>query len=262
VSVAAEKTPAGPPAGGAPRPAAPARRRESLNLARRPFLNSRPVVRAALALWLLGLLLLLGNVSLFWEYLSGSEDKRAEIAEGDAAIAREQDQVRQLDRRLASFDLAQQNEQIDFLNQKIAERTFSWSLLFDRVTELMPNDVRLQRLAPMSGSRQDAERRRAARRDLSESGRVGLMILAESRDDEARDQFVLNLQGHPSFEDVILNRESADEEGDLVQFEVTVFYIPGSVPRRAVAAGETPVVVEESTPAGPEPTPSPGGAPQ
>src|SRR6185295_8868399 len=58
-----------------PRPApaaAPSVRRERmepLNLARRPFLNSRPVVRIALLLWVLGFLLLLGNVSLFWGYL-------------------------------------------------------------------------------------------------------------------------------------------------------------------------------------------------
>ena len=53
---------------------------DPLNLARRPFLNSRPVVRVSLILWMLGLLLLLVNVSLFWSYLSSSKDKRAEIA--------------------------------------------------------------------------------------------------------------------------------------------------------------------------------------
>jgi Tfp pilus assembly protein PilN len=263
-SLASEKPPAGPPAGAAPRSAAPARRRESLNLARRPFLNSRPVVRAALALWLLGLLLLLGNVSLFWSYLSGSADKRAEIAEGDASIARRQEEIRHLEGRLASFDLARQNTQIDFLNQKIAERTFSWSLLFDRVTDLLPNDVRLKRLAPTTGARSEAERRRAARGDVPEDGRVSLTVLGESRNDEALLQFVDNLLAHPSFGEANLTRESRDEEGDLVQFEITVSYIPGSPPHPAVATGEAPVVVEEETPAGPAPTPppAPGGAPQ
>jgi hypothetical protein len=260
-SLVSEKTPAGtPPAGAAPRPAGPARRRDSLNLARRPFLNSRPVTRAAFALWLLGLALLLGNVSLFWSYLSGSADKRAEIAGRDAAIARQQAAIRQLEGRLASFDLARQNERIDFLNRKIAERTFSWSLLFDRLAEVLPNDVRLKRLTPVSEARRQAQRLRRSRRDLVEDGRVDLTILGESREDEALLQFVDNLFAHPAFGEPNLTREAREEEGDLVQFEITVSYIPGSAPRPAAPPEETPVLVEEESPPSAAP-PAPGGAP-
>jgi hypothetical protein len=46
----------------------------SLNLSRKPYVNSRPVVRTALLLWIVGGLLLLGNVFLFWSYLSGSTE--------------------------------------------------------------------------------------------------------------------------------------------------------------------------------------------
>lgn len=257
-SLASETRPAGPPAGAEPRP--PTRRREALNLSRRPFLNSRPVVRAALALWLLGLALLLGNVSLFWSYLSGSEDKRAEIAGRDAAIARQQDAIRQLEARLASFDLEQQNEKIDFLNRRIAERTFSWSLLFNRMAEVLPNDVRLQRLTPATGKRRENERLRSAgvvRRDSpADDGRVGLTITGVAKNDEALDQFVNRLFDHPSFgKDVNPTREVRDEETSYVAFEITVSYIPGGTPLSAVPEGAPPVVVEEETPA-------PGGAPQ
>jgi hypothetical protein len=256
-SVASEKTTAGPPAGAAPRP--PARRRDSLNLSRRPFLNSRPVVRTALALWLLGLALLLGNVSLFWSYLSGSKDKRAEIAGREAAIAREREAIRQLEARLASFDLEQQNERIDFLNRRIAERTFSWSLLFDRIAEVLPNDVRLQRLTPATEKRREAERLRSAgvvRRDLPPDDRVSLTITGVAKTDEVLDQFVNRLFDHPSFgEDVNPTREVRDDETNYVAFEITVSYIPGGPPQSAVPEGAPPVVVEEETPA-------PGGAPQ
>lgn len=256
-SVVSEKTPAGPPAEAVPRQLAAARRREPLNLSRRPFLNSRPVVRTALLLWLLGLGLLLGNVSLFWSYLSGSADKRAEIAEKDAAIAREQEKIGQLERRLASFDLAQQNEQIDFLNRRIAERTFSWSLLFDHLTRVMPNDVRLKRLTP---KRKESERLRTARgrRQLPDDGRVELTIIGEARQYEALLQFVDSLFD-PPFADPEWSREAGEEEGDLVQFVIDVTYIPGGP---ATPAGEAPVVVEESPPAGTSPPPAPGGTPQ
>lgn len=258
-SVASETRPAGPPAGTAAPP--PARRRDSLNLSRRPFLNSRPVVRAALALWLLGLALLLGNVSLFWSYLSGSEDKRAEIAGRDATIAQEREAIRRLDARLASFDLEQQNEQIDFLNRRIAERTFSWSLLFDRMAEVLPKDVRLKRLTPATGKRREAERLRSAgvvRRDLpeAEGGRVSLTITGVAKNDEVLRQFVDSLFDHPAFgEDANLTREAREEETGYLDFEITVSYIPGGTPQAAAPEGAPPVIVEEETPA-------PGGAPQ
>ena len=266
-SVASETRPASPPAGAAPRP--PARRRDSLNLSRRPFLNSRPVVRTALALWLLGIALLLGNVSLFWSYLSGSEDKRAEIDGREAAIAKEREAIRQLEARLASFDLEEQNEKIDFLNRRIAERTFSWSLLFDRMAEVLPNDVRLQRLTPATAQRREDERLRSAgvvRRDLpADDGRVRLTITGVAKNDEVYGQFVERLFDHPSFgADVNVARVVREDETNYVDFEITVSYIPGGTPQPAVPEGEPPVVVEEETPAGsvPTPTPSPGGAPQ
>ena len=59
---------------------------ESLNLSRRPFINTRPVARVSLLLWVLGLLLLLGNISLYWSYLSGSGETRADLDRLEAKI--------------------------------------------------------------------------------------------------------------------------------------------------------------------------------
>lgn len=267
-SLTSDQTPASPPAppaGAAPRPV-PARP-SSLNLARRPFVNSRPVVRAALALWLLGLLLLLGNVYLFWNYMTGSADKRTEIDQREAAVDREQQVVRDLEARLENMDLEQQNAQIDFLNRKIADRTFSWSLLFDRMAALMPNDVRIRRLTPITSAQQE-ERLRAlgegTRQKVAE-GQVLLSITAQSKSDEAMFEFVNRLYKHPeSFRDANWSRMVRDEDTNLVEFELTVVYFPQGPPSQAT--GETPVVVEEEAPAGattaaPAPgSPAPGGA--
>ena len=233
-------------------------------LARRPFVNSRPVVRAAVALWLLGLLLLLGNVYLFWNYRTGSSDKRAEIDQREAAVTREEEIVRELKARLANMDLEKQNAQIDFLNRKIDERTFSWSLLFDRLAEVMPKDVRIKRLTPIT-SAQLEERMRvqgaSARSDVAE-GQVLLSITAQSKNnDEALLQFVNNLFKHPSFDEPNWSRQVLDEEANLVEFELTVAYLPRQAAARQ-PAGETPVLVEEEEEAAPA-TPSPsGGEPQ
>lgn len=252
-----------PPAGAASRPAGPVRP-SPLNLARRPFVNSRPVVRAALALWLLGLLLLLGNVYLFWNYRTGSADKRAEIEQREEQSEREKERVRELEARLANMNLDQQNAQIDFLNRKIDERTFSWSLLFDRLAQLMPDDVRLKRLTPIT-SAQLSERLRAqgasAQRQVSQ-GQVLLAITAEAKSDEAVFRFVDNLfRARQAFRDANWSRRILDEESNIVEYEISVVYLPRSS-SSPQAAGETPIVVEEEAPAaGAAPAP-PGGTPQ
>ena len=262
--VAAEPSP--PPAAPAP-PAARIERMEPLNLARRPFLNSRPVVRAALLLWVLGLLILLGNVSLFRSYLESSADKRQQIARGQDEIARQQRAAAQLQSRLDGIDLERQNEQIDFLNEKIEERTFSWSLLLDRLAEVLPNDVRLTRLSPQTERTSEPRRSRSAPSKPRREGQVPLYITGETRSDEALDRFVDNLFAHPAFADPNPMREER-QENDLVRFELSVQYIPGGTPKGLAA--ETPTIEEAPSPAGnpvpvtpapPEAAPPSGGRP-
>jgi Tfp pilus assembly protein PilN len=254
-----------PPPAPAAVPGSLLERIEPLNLARRPFLNSRPVVRVSLLLWVLGLLILLGNVSLFWSYLSSSADKRQQIARGGEEIARQQRAAAQLQSRLDSIDLVRQNEQIDFLNHKIEKRTFSWSLLLERVAEVLPNDVRLTRLTPQAeGEKPGRESRRLRQTQGAppRQGQIPLSITGETRNDEALLRFVDNLFAHPAFADPDLTREER-QENNLVRFELKVQYIPGGSPQ-GVAAG-TPRIEEAPLPGNPTPAPpataSRGGPP-
>ena len=239
-------------------------RAESLNLAGRPFGNSRPVVRISLLLWLLSLALLLGNVSLFRSYLSNSADKRAQIASGEEEIAKQQRNVDQLQGRLNGYDLFQLNDQTDFLNTQIDARTFSWSLLLDRLAEVLPNDVRVNRLVPMTAAKaeQQTQRERNARRGRAREGEVPLTISGETRSDEALLRFVDNLFAHPAFGDPNLLRESRGDEGsNVVKFDLTVTYLPGGPPR-GVVVEEAPAGTPGTTPVSPaRPETSPGTAP-
>jgi Tfp pilus assembly protein PilN len=236
-SLLAEKKPAVPRAV----PPAASRRAGSLNLASRPFVNTRPVTRVSILLWVLGLLLLLGNASLFWSYLSGSAEKRAELGRLEQEIQRQNQTVTQLEQRLASLDLEQQNRKVRYLNRKIAERTFSWSLLFDRLAEVLPNDVRLTRLAPKPLGRQD-DKRPEEEPEESLDDRVLLVINGKSKSDEALLDFVDRLFAHSSFEEPDLPREAREEGDDQVEFDVRVTYIPGGRP------GEVAVVEEAAPP--------------
>lgn len=229
-----------------------------LNLSRRPFLNTRPVTRVALLLWTLGGLLLLGNVTLFWNYLSGSTEKREELARMEEQVEREQEAVGRLEARLAGLDLEQQNEQVEFLNRKIAERTFSWSLLFDRLTAVMPDNVRLIQLQPAAISGKEGRRSRtsAERAAPLASDRVPLVIAAEAKSDEEMYRFVDNLFGN-YFENPDLLGETQSDEGDRITFNVHVTYLPGSPTPGVTVEEEEPEVVEEvvketATPAEPE----------
>lgn len=242
-------------------PAAPLDRIEPLNLARRPFLNSRPVVRVSLLLWLLGLALLLWNVVQFQRYLEDSAEKRAQIEQGDREIARQQKANSDLQNRLAGLDLDKLNQQVEFLNQKIDERTFSWSLLLDRVAEVLPNDVRLVRLTPRTSDRDRSGVAAAQRARLATGNapqRILLEISGETRNDGALLQFVDNLFAHPAFADPNPTREERREEtGNLVAFELKVLYIPGGAPQGAVIEEEGPALQEMPMP-GKAPSPSTG----
>ncbi|HKI05372.1 MAG TPA: hypothetical protein VKK31_25555 [Thermoanaerobaculia bacterium] len=255
-----------PPPG--PRPMAPAAppldRIEPLNLARRPFLNSRPVVRVSLLLWLLGLGLLAGNVLLFQGYLSSSADKRQQIAGGQQEIEKQKQAAARLQSRLDDVDLESLNEQVDILNQKIEERTFSWSLLLDRLADVLPNDVRIVRLTPHTGdkaAREMRSRSATAIRSQRQNGRILLTIGAESRSDEALNRFVDNLFAHPAFADPNpTHEERQQDEGNILKFELQVQYIPGGTPQGAGA--EAPTIEELPAPAKPPaPATVPGDRP-
>lgn len=236
--------------------APPPERVDPLNLARRPFLNSRPVVRVSLLLWLLGLLLLLGNVSLFWSYRERSADKRAQIARGEAQIELMRNAAAQLQHKLDSFDLEAQNQRVDFLNKQIQERTFSWSQLLDRIAERLPNDVRLNRLSPLTGDKAERERVRSTRRTSRTGDQVPLAITGETRNDEALLSFVDRLFKAP-FSDPNLIHEEREEDGKLVKFEISVQYRPGPPPATPGAAGSAPRIEELPMP-GAAAVPAPG----
>lgn len=240
--ISPETEPATPAARPAAAPPAGPVRYDPLNLSRRPFLNSRPVVRVSLLLWLFGLLLLLGNVSLFWSYLSESKDKRAEVARGEEAVQKRRAEAQELENRLDDVPLKDLNAEIRFLNQKIAERTFSWNRLFDHLSQVMPNDVRLSRLSPVTGEqarRAGLSSGRVSRAQIPD-GQVTLQILGQARSDEELDRFVKNLFAPPFAEPNLAREERLEQEENVLMFELTVQYIPGAEAQN--------VIVEETAP--------------
>jgi hypothetical protein len=198
-------------------------------MARQPFFNGRPVRRVAMLLWGAGAVLFLGNLMLYWNHLADSQDMRQRLAATEERIRSAQTRAGELEERLAGFDLAWQNEQVSFLNARIAERTFSWSGLFDRLTEVLPRDVRLYNLSPRLVAASAVEPA-AGRPGAALAGEeVVLGLRGAARDGEDLLELVDNLFAHGSFEDPNLSSE-ARQADRLLEFNLSVTYLPGPSP--------------------------------
>ncbi|HVS63009.1 MAG TPA: hypothetical protein VMT85_05820 [Thermoanaerobaculia bacterium] len=205
-----------------------------LNLSRSPFVNRRPVRRLTMALWVAASVLLVVNVLLIWSHRSGSVEGRAELARVRAAAAREVELGRLLRDELGSLRLSDQNAHVDFLNQRIAQRAFPWSRLFDQLVEVLPRGVRLRSLFPGIGA--EESRRSRSRRTVLDA-RVRLSISAQAEDGEAMLELIDRLFAHPAFDRPNLIRETGD--GSTVGFQLDVLYQPDlESTARAQAAGE------------------------
>lgn len=205
-----------------------------LNLASRPFSNSTPVIRTITLLAAIAALLVTLNVVFYWGYFSGSsEEARVELADLESRIAELRREARDLDAELARYDLDEMNREVSFLNLKIAERVFGWSQLFDDLAEVLPPDVRLERLQP------------AFARRSGPGGEVSLTIVGRAREEGAFLEFVDALFAHPRFDDPDPSREAL-RDGET-QFNLEVMYLPSvEVP------GKSPVDLEEELPESPE----------
>lgn len=203
--------------------------RRGVNLARVPFVNARPLRRLVILLWALATLLFIVNVALYWNYRSGSVEARSRLQELRAAIRLEEEAMDDLWRTLTSLDLDTQNEQVVFLNEKISERTFPWSRLFERLEEVLPRQVRLLSLAPQLVRQKPARRSRSRRLEalpaLAQEERVELRITGAAAGGEALLELIDALFEHPLFDEPRLWN---DREGDtgVVRFELNVSHFP------------------------------------
>jgi len=214
------------------------------NLARRPFLNARPVIRVAMLLTALGLLLAAANLFAYWSFSQGQDVKQVRLEETRDRILQIQEELTGLEQRRQRIDLDSQNEQVQFLNRKIEQRTFGWSLLFDTLAELLPRDVRIGRLSLQSIEENDRSRRAAKKAgDELRPGEILLGIQGQARSFEAFVDFVDALFGSSAFRRVDPTGDSKIQTG-MSQFTLSVIYLPerAAALDRAVSDAESRTV--------------------
>jgi len=207
----------------------------SLNLAARPFVNRRPWRRLTALLWALGIALLTLNAVLYWGYLTGSADARAELSGLREQLAGDQTELDRLSGELARLDLEAQNREVAFLNERIADRRFPWGQLFNDIEQVLPWNTRLHSLAPERG---DRNRRRRAELGTGDRSRVVLDLTGEAQDDQGLLDLIDALFEHAAFDDPKLLHESRQDAGPL-DFTIAVVYLPGGSPAGGGGAAET-----------------------
>jgi type IV pilus assembly protein PilN len=182
------------------------------NLARRPFLNLRPVWLAGAALALVGVVLTLVSVS---EVLSakGQEATQAQrLAELQARRAAVAQDVETLNRSLAHVHWRSLEQESASLAGVTSQRELVWSVLLADLERVIPWDVRLLSISPSIG--QDG------------SLHIVLAGVAASRDAWLR--LLTALFHDPRFADPVPGSEEAPSATNAqgYRFQLRVRYLP------------------------------------
>lgn len=211
------------------------------NLATRPFTNERPVKRSTLLIWLLALGLLIINIFIYQRHISGQHEQRQAMQDLEERIAAEQHSIEHLEKDLAAIDLDRQNEQVEFLNDQIARRTFSWTFLFDRLEEVLPDDVRLHRISPRAAEKRHADSRLG---EQPVEALVAIEIQGKAEDGDQLLKLVDSLFDHPSF--LVPNLVSEQENDDTsLEFTLKVLYRPPVGEEESAAMSTSAIPGEE-----------------
>lgn len=179
-----------------------------LNVASRPWQNTRPFWIATAVAAALILFLLANNAQAAWRYFVETEETRAAIAEINAEAVHAKQRADALQGRIAATDQGEMISRIEFVNRQITERAFSWSLLLDHLEGVIPDDVRLLNLRP----------------SIEEEGTIHLAMSCVARNQDAFVDTIRQLTADPHFHQPYPISEVTDD--GQIRFVLRVNYRP------------------------------------
>jgi len=169
---------------------------ETLNFARRPFRDERPVLLVAGVLLAAAAILLIANVRLYTAFqreVGGTNDQIANLETRRAAAQRESQQARDALNNYRVSSLAQESRGLLRLAE---ERRFSWTTLLARLERVLPPEVRVTRLTPHFDPN---------------GATLGLSLVGKDSDSVVRT--IAALARDPAFSLVDLKSEATPEQG-------------------------------------------------
>jgi hypothetical protein len=235
----------------------------SVNLASKPFVNRRPVVRTATLLWVLAGATIALGLWLYGDFFRATQVHRQTLADLERGIGDERTKIETAVARLGALQLDDKNVKALYLNTLIQQRTFPWNRLFDDLESVLPKDVMLVSVAPdlQAGEKKLKERnargtsRAASRAIPTPAARTGaarvtsrtqrqapprqrakiptetptrevlLSLAGMSRTDDALLDFVDILFAHQAFSSPLLANQTRDGQTGLIAFNIEVTYL-------------------------------------
>jgi hypothetical protein len=198
----------------------------NLNLSTRPFPAYRVTSLALLLFFVVVSGVTVWQVYSFRHYSSLAKnirDQEKAARETKASLTNTlSDLGTRLDRPVTKDKLAE----IDFLNNLIVRKHFSWTTLFANLEGVIPDNVHLSTVTPEI---------------LKDKVSLKLEIVCRSISDES--EFIRRLQASPVFQDVVVSREERKGTGGSsdVGVDMTVTYFPekaapeaGAIPQSVV----------------------------
>ncbi|HEV8268622.1 MAG TPA: hypothetical protein VGR00_10325 [Thermoanaerobaculia bacterium] len=122
-----------------------------LDLARRPFVDTRPVNLTAAALAFLVLFLSFVSVRTVGRYLDQSQRTRESIARLKNDVAKEEERKKAAEASLSRVDLSGLSSSVNDANSIALRRAFSWTRFLSRLEVALPEDVRVQTISLQRG---------------------------------------------------------------------------------------------------------------
>jgi type IV pilus assembly protein PilN len=196
-----------------------------LNLASRPYRDYRPVYAVVVGASLLAAFLMLNNIDTYYRYIRETKNTRAEIDRVEAQAQQERVREEAARQRLGGLDLVRLDNQTHFVNEKLAERAFSWSGLLDELESVLADDVRLISVAP----------------SFKSDGTISLALQFASKSSDGMITTINRMNRDPRFANTFPKSENTLADG--IQFDLMTQYIPQG-PRVAIVrsnAGQTGV---------------------
>lgn len=183
------------------------------NLARRPFVNTRPILVAAVALAVIGVGLTVYNVA---EYVAARRSERelsSRLAPLEAQRSSLSARVRTLDGKLKSVAWKKLASETDAMESVLLQRQLVWTTLLGDLERVMPWDVRLVSIRPT----------------VAKDGAVELGLSGVATGRQSWLNLLARLFSDSRFSRPVPLSEEAPSATNAVgyQFEVRVLYWPG-----------------------------------
>lgn len=189
------------------------------NLARRPFVDSRPANVAVALLLVAAVALSVTSVRTIYAYLDGSRRSREEIASLRAEIERLEASRKDAEQKLSKFDLEGMKAGADEANGLARLRAFSWSRFLTRLEKTLPNDFRVVAISLIRPSGAEVAAPLA-----DEASRLNLSLVTPDRDGMPR--LLKAFYASPWFEEPTPLSEAGGDKGTAegASLSITALY--------------------------------------